>query len=169
MFFPDYITWSCSFLKINFVIFFTTKLSLSHNLGERFVSMTQVFFRSLFFIFFILSLKTWFFLKINFFPVLSFIELSYSYDLTRKFWRPHLVLLVLCFKVFFFIDFFFLSHHSTFWLLGIDNHYFFQLSFYEVEWWIFFCSLKYIGCDEVLFFYIEKKLVRHAAKRKPTI
>jgi hypothetical protein len=38
----------------------------------------------------------------------------------------------------FFIDFFSRFYHFTFLFMGIDDHYFFKFSFYDVESWIFF-------------------------------
>jgi len=68
---------------------------------------------------------------LSFFLVLPFIELFHSHDSTLEFWQSHLDLLVLIFLDFFlFIDFFFQSLPSTFWLLGIDNCYYFLNFFF---------------------------------------
>jgi len=120
--------------KINFVIFFgfhSIRLSLSHDLDNRFRWVAQVFFEvALLFIsfflkyFLILSFKILFFLKLSFtfFLVFPSIGLFHSHNLTREFWRPHSDFGFFVFKTSFYSLIFF--YLSTFELLGISNRYF---------------------------------------------
>jgi len=82
-------------------IFFSVKLSISHDLGERFIWVDQFFYVA-FLSVFILSNKFWFFLKSHFVFCFSYIELSCLYNPTRGFWQFHLIFLMLCFLILFF-------------------------------------------------------------------
>ena len=122
----------CLFCKMGFVIFFiffSIKLSQSHDLENRFCQLTQLFFLGCFVLslFSVSSLKIEFFLKLSFiiyFIFLHSIRLSCSYDSTRNIWQSYPSLQMFFLVIYWLIDFF-LFHPSTFELLGIAYHYFF--------------------------------------------
>jgi hypothetical protein len=121
-----------------FSVFFLIRLSLSHDLGERFIQVTHIFLEVAFlYLFFILSFKIQVFLKLSFFNVFSSIGLSYLHDTTCGFWQLYLVLLMLCFLIFFFIDFSLI------------------LSFYSLipRVWQFFLVF-FLSCRVVSFFFL---------------
>jgi hypothetical protein len=121
IFFPDYILQSCLFWKMNFVVFFGF-------LFHQFINISWSRYVGGLFGWFKYFLGCFFFYHFQFYP--------------SKF--DSLTLLgfagVFFFKIFFFI-FFFRFHFSKFWFSRIENLYFFQFFFYDVEPLIFFFIL----------------------------
>jgi len=151
-------------------VFFSVRLSLSHDLGGRCIQVAQVFFMLFFIILsFILSFKIWFFLKLNIFFVLSHIGLSCPHDPTRRFWQSHLVLLVLCFLILYFFIVFFLI--SSFYIFIHRNwrSLFFYFSFYDIEPWICSSFLKIQWQHLIIVFNTKKKNQSNQQQKKQVI
>ena len=129
----------CLFCKMGFVIFFiffSIKLSQSHDLENRFCQLTQLFFLGCFVLslFSVSSFKIEFFLKLSFiiyFIFLHSIRLSCSYDSTRNIWQSYPSLQMFFLVIYWLIDFFFISSFYI-WIVGNRLSLFFHFYFYEV-------------------------------------
>ena len=106
----------------------------------------RFFLMSFFYPFWFFSFKIQFFLQLNFFffSILPYIGLLCPLGSFSGFWQLHFVLQVLCFLIYFFIDFFFLISSFYTFILG--------------DWWSLFSLalfLKYQAMNFFLFFKIQ--------------
>jgi len=139
-------------------VFFSVRLSLSHDLGERFIQVAQVFFMLFFILSFILSFKIWFFLKLNFFFVLSHIGLSCPHDPTRVLTISLGFTSALFFNTLFFSLFFFLILSFYIFIHRDWRSLFYYFSFYDVEPWICSSFLKIQWQHLIIVFNTIKKI-----------
>jgi hypothetical protein len=115
------------------------------------------FFLMLFFILFYCVLQNLIIFTTKlFFSIFLYIDLSYSFGSTRGFWQPNLVLLMLCFLIFFhliFFNFILLYFYSRELIIIIIFS-----SFSKVSSLGFFGSLKSNNNTWILFFYTTEKI-----------
>ena len=160
VFFPNYILQSCSLVSLFSLVFFSVRLSSSHNLGIKFIRVAHGFFMSHFIsFFFILSFKIRFFLKLNFvfflfcfildYPVcmilLAYLTSSLGFA-TALFFKTFFSL------IFFLILSFYIFIHGDWWSLFFLSSFFMMLShgffsFFKIQWQRL--SIIFLRCQKI--------------------